>query len=754
MDPQLPDAPPAPPADPPAEPAPESAPPPPAAPAATALPPIEDSGLWLNRELSQIEFNARVLAQAADPAVPLLERLRFLTITSTNLDEFFEVRVGGIKQRLAAGSYRFGPDGLMPGELLSEIARRVHELVDEQYRLLNERLLPRLQKEGVRLLRRSEWSQPQREWIFRWFEEQVVPLVSPVALDPAHPFPSIINKALTFVVGLKGKDAFGRAASLAVLPVPRVLPRVLRLPADISDGPYEFVLISSVIHAFIGELFPGMKVRSCHQFRVTRNSDLWVDPEEMEDLMDALKGELPGRRYGDAVRLEVADNCPPETAQQLLEYVGLEEQDLYQVNGPVNMHRLAYLIGEVDRDDLKWKPFTAGSPLRREATRSLFEIIRERDVLLHHPYESFNPVIELLQEAARDPEVLAIKQTLYRTGGDSPIIDALVDAALAGKEVTVVVELMARFDEAANIAGATVLQDAGANVVYGVVGYKTHAKMLMVVRREPDGSLRRFTHLGTGNYHHRTAKLYTDFGLLTSDPAVGQDVHDVFMQLTSVGRGPDLTRLLQSPFTLLPTLIELIRFEAEEAKAGRPARIVARMNSLTDVGVMYALYEASCAGVEIDLIVRGVCCLRPGVPGVSENIRVRSVVGRFLEHSRVYRFHHGGDERVYLASADWMVRNLHRRVEVAFPVRDSALRARAVEEGLTLYLKDNRQSWTMHPDGSYAPVQRNGARPIRAQQVLIQRLSEVGRTPAPDFLALRRKEDRKKRGKKKKSKKG
>jgi len=711
----------------------------------SALTPDEPS-LWLNRELAQIEFNARVLAQAADPAVPLLERLRFLTIASTNFDEFFEVRVGGVKQRLAVGSSKTGPDGVLPSELMDRISQRVHVLVEEQYRLLNEELLPELEVEGVRLLRRSEWTESQRVWIGEWFEAQVVPLVSPVALDPSHPFPSILNKALAFVVGLHGKDAFGRTASLAVLQVPRVLPRVLAVPGE--PGRYDFVLISSVIHAHVEQLFPGMEVRSCHQFRITRNTDLWVDEEEMVDLMDALKGELPGRRYGDAVRLEVADNCPPETSSQLLGHAGLDERDLYIVNGPVNMSRLSYLIGEVQRDDLKWAPYTPGAPLRREPTRSVFEIVRERDILLHHPYESFNPVIEMLQEAARDPEVLAIKQTLYRTGADSPVVEALAEAALNGKEVTCVVELMARFDEAANIAGATRLRDAGANVVYGVVGYKTHAKMLMVVRREADGSLRRFTHLGTGNYHHRTAKLYTDFGYITADPLVGADVHQVFMQLTSIGSGVKLNKLLQSPFTLLPRMLEYIAFEAAEAKAGRPARIVARMNALTDVGVMFALYRASQAGVSIDLIVRGVCCLRPGVPGLSENIRVRSVVGRFLEHSRAFWFHHAGAEVVYLASADWMERNLHRRVEVAFPIEGEELKARVVEEGLLPFLRDNRQSWSMQSDGSWVPVSREDGEPEeRAQSTLLEQLAEVGRAPVASDLH-RRKSDRKKARKK------
>lgn len=717
--------------------------------AAALLPQSHDPTHFLNRELAGVDFNARVLAQAADPAVPLLERLRFLTITSTNLDEFFEVRVGGVKQRIAAGSSRAGPDGIPPAELMQHIALQVHDLVDSQYRVLNEQLLPALSAEGIRLLRRSEWTEQQHAWIHSWFQAQVVPLVSPVALDQAHPFPSVINKALSFVIGLEGKDAFGRSAGLAVLQVPRVLPRLLRLPDEVAGAPYDFVMISSVVHAYVDELFPGMKVISCHQFRITRNSDLWVDEEEMVDLMDALKGELPGRRYGDAVRLEVADDCPEQTAAALLDFVGLAELDLYQVNGPVNMNRLSNLIDEVNRDDLKWPPFTPGSPLRREPTRSIFEIVRERDVLLHHPYESFNPVLELLSEAARDPDVLAIKQTLYRTGAGSPVVATLAEAAMNGKEVTAVVELMARFDEAANIAGATQLRDAGANVVYGVVGYKTHAKMLMVVRRE-DGQLRRYTHLGTGNYHHRTTRLYTDFGYMTSDPEIGADVHEVFMQLTSVGQGIQLRKLFQSPFTLSPKVLELIRFEQAEAEAGRPARIRARMNALTDPFVIEALYEASAAGVQIDLLVRGVCCLRPQVEGLSENIRVRSVVGRFLEHSRAYVFHHGGDEQVLLASADWMVRNLHRRVEVAFPILDPVLRQRVIDEGIEPYLADDREAWRMVGDGTYKRIEPvDEAAPRRAQWELLAKLGELGRAPVPE-LPRRRKSDRKKTKKRKK----
>ncbi len=714
---------------------------------------LDDPALYLNRELAQIEFNARVLAQARDPDVPLLERLRFLTITSTNMDEFFEVRVGGVKQRLATGSVKTGQDGLSPTEVMARISTRAHELVDEQYRVLNEELLPALSNEGIRLLRRSEWSEVQREWTADYFENQVAPLLAPVALDPAHPFPSIINKALCFVIGFSGKDAYGRTASVAILQVPRVLPRILKLPSDVAGQPGDFVLISSVIHSQVAALFPGMRVRSCHQFRITRDSDLWVDEEEMVDLLDSLKGELPGRRYGEAVRVEVADDCPEETAALLLEEVGLDRADLFTVRGPVNMHRLAHLIDAVDLPHLKWPLFTPGAPLRRDASRSIFEIVRDRDILLHHPFESFNPVIELLHAAARDPDVLAIKQTLYRTGGESPIIEELAEAARNGKEVTVVVELMARFDEAANIEGAVRLRDAGANVVYGIVGYKCHAKMLLVVRRE-GGRLRRYVHLGTGNYHHRTAKLYTDFGYLTSDPTICADVHTVFMQLTSVGRGQELKLLLQAPFTLLTRLREAIDLEAEEARAGRPARIVAAMNSLSEPLVIRALYEAAQAGVQIDLLVRGICCLRPGVPGLSENITVRSVVGRFLEHARIFWFHSRGEARLYLASADWMPRNLWRRVEVAFPLVDPDLRARTFAEGLAIYFEDNRQAWTMRSDGSYVAVRPGPHEPVvRAQTQLLDRLSEVGRSATSANPPGRRLADLRRKGSKRKKKK-
>ncbi len=655
--------------------------------------------LFTNRELSLLAFDARVLAQAEDEGLPLLERLRFLTIASANLDEFFEIRVAGLVQQAAHGLQQVGPDGLSPQEQLRLISAECHRIVAVQYKLLNEVLLPRLEQHGVRVLRRAHWNDAQRAWVQCFFREQVLPVLTPVGLDPAHPFPRLLNKGLSFVVEVEGTDAFGRSSGVAVLQVPRSLPRVLRMPAGVAQREHDFVLLSSVIHANVGELFQGMKVGGCHQFRVTRNGDLWVDEEEVEDLLQALKGELSSRNFGQAVRLEVADTCEERTAAFLLKRLNLTPNELYRVHGPVNLNRLAAIYDLVDRPALKFPAFVPG--MRRELRDAdLFAVLRRRDVLLHHPYESFAPVTEFLRQASTDPAVLAIKQTVYRTDVGSPLVESLISAARAGKEVTAVVELRARFDEAHNIDLATRLQQAGANVVYGVVGYKTHAKMLLVVRRE-SGQLRRYFHLGTGNYHPGTARAYTDFGLLSCHPELGQDVHGVFNQLTGLGKVGTLHQLVQAPFTLLRTLHELIEREAEEARAGRPARIVAKMNSLSEPSVIAALYRASQAGVEIDLIVRGICRLRPGVPGVSETIRVRSIVGRFLEHSRIYAFHAGGEERVYLSSADWMERNLLRRVEACFPVLDPELRQRVREEGLESYLADDRRAWLLGADGAW-----------------------------------------------------
>ena len=678
--------------------------------------------LYINRELSQLQFNRRVLEQAMDGSNPLLERLRFLCISCTNLDEFFEIRVAGLKQKLELGSSQAGPDGMSPQETLKAINVRARELVEEQYRLLNEVLIPALAREDIHFIRRGDWSAAQTGWLHDFFRHHLFPVISPLGLDPAHPFPRILNKSLNFIVSLKGKDAFGRSGGMAVVQAPRALPRIIQLPPEEKgNGPHDYVFLTSIIHAWVDELFPGMKVEGSWQFRVTRNSDLFLDEEEIDDLLRAMEGELESRRYGDEVRLEVAHNCPEEIISYLLGQFGLERDDLYQVNGPVNLNRLQAVYDLVDRADLKYPPFTPGlqEPLAHET--DMFELLRRRDILLHHPYESFVPVIDFLRQAAADPQVLAIKQTLYRTGADSPVVSALVSAARAGKEVTVVIELRARFDEQENITLANRLQKAGAHVVYGVVGYKTHAKMILVVRREGE-QLRHYAHLGTGNYHPRTTRLYTDYGLFTSDPEIGEDLHSIFLQLTSMGKVSKLNRLLQSPFTLHAALLKKIEREARNASRGKPARIIAKFNALVEPQIIRALYRASMAGVEIDLIVRGICCLRPGLAGISERIRVRSIVGRFLEHTRVYLFENGGDPELYCSSADWMNRNMFHRVEVAFPIETRKLRNRIMRE-LQCYLEDNTQAWLLQSDGSYHRLVPGKEEPRSAQQMLLEKLA-------------------------------
>ncbi len=678
--------------------------------------------LYINRELSLLEFQRRVLEQARDPGTPLLERLRFLGISSTNLDEFFEIRVSGLKQQVAYGVSQPGPCGASPQQALLAISESSHHLVDEQYKLLNEVLLPELARQGVDVLEREHWTDRQQKWIRRYFTTEVAPVLTPMALDPAHPFPRVLNKSLNFIVQVQGTDAFGRGSGVAVVQVPRSLPRLIALPAERARR-HEFVLLSSVVHEHIAEIFPGMTATGRFAFRVTRNSDLWVDEEEVDNLLQALKGELPSRNYGDAVRLEVSDDCPEDIATSLLSQVHLQPADLYRCRGPVNLHRLAALHELVERPDLKFPPFQPGLPRRLGHDRDLFEVLRRGDVLLHHPYESFAPVVELVRQAATDPDVLAIKMTLYRTGPASPLADALIEAARHGKEVTAVVELRARFDEAANIDLATKLQEAGALVVYGVVGYKAHAKLLMVVRRE-GRRLRRYVHLGTGNYNPGTARAYTDFSLLSANREMGEDVHKLFQQLTGLGRVTRLKKLLQAPFTLARTLVALIDHEADRARNGRTSGIRARMNALSEPEIIRALYRASRAGVPIDLVIRGICCLRPGVPGVSETIRVRSIVGRFLEHSRVFHFHADGAELTFCSSADWMGRNLYRRLEVAFPVEDARLRARVIAEGLDASLLDNTQAWVLSADGRYKRVRPAGAKPRCAQDQLLRDLAE------------------------------
>ncbi|WP_180055375.1 polyphosphate kinase 1 [Acinetobacter sp. YH12142] len=651
---------------------------------------------YINRELSILDFHLRVLEQAVDPIHPLLERMNFLLIFSRNLDEFFEIRVAGMMEQLDLGNESRSPDGLTPKQVLDEISATAHAAIERQYRILNQEILPKLREEDICFLRRGELTPAQSAWVKKYFQEQVAPVLTPISLDPAHPFPRLVNKSLNFIVTLEGKDAFGRQIDLAVVPAPRSLPRVVRLPDELTGGKEHHVMLSAIIHEHVSDLFPGMTATGCYQFRVTRNADLALN-EDVEDLAKALKGELNSRRFGRAVRLEVTENCPQHIYEYLLDEFDLEEEQLYKVDGPVN---LARLLSNFKRPHLRYDAHIPVIPKVLKKSENIFSAMQKQDILLHHPFESFAPVINLLREAARDPQVLAIKQTLYRSGADSEIVQVLAEAARNGKEVTAVIELRARFDEESNIAVANVLQEAGAVVVYGIVGYKTHAKMILVVRRE-NNKLVRYVHLGTGNYHAGNARIYTDYGLLTTDKELCEDVHRIFQELTGMGKMAKLKKLLHAPFTLHAQLINYIDNEIANAKAGKPAQIIVKVNALTEVQLINKLYEASQAGVQIDLIIRSICCLRPGLPGLSENIRVRSIVGRFLEHTRVYYFSNNGDARIYCSSADWMDRNLFNRVEACFPIEDPALKKRIYQLGLVNYLKDNQQAWLLQSDGRW-----------------------------------------------------
>lgn len=704
---------------------------------ANDLPPLAtDYPRYINREQSLLEFNRRVLAQAKNPDIPLLERLKYLCISSSNMDEFFEVRLASLYEVANQPGTLTRPDGMDPNEAIDMLSDTAHEIVEQQYSTLNHILIPELQKENINFLRRNHWNDTQRAWIKEYFIESLQPVLSAVGLDPSHPFPRVLNKSLNFIVSLEGADAFGRSNGLAIVPVPRSLPRIIKLPSEATEGDNDFVFLSSVLHANVSLLFPGMTVTGCYQFRVTRNTNLFIDEEEVDDIMSALRGELSTRDYGGAIRLEVADNCPPHMVDYLLDRFNLTEKALYQVNGPVNLHRLSALPDRVNRPDLQFEPYTQRQLTKKSVKKafklftrqkkndSLFARIAQKDILLHHPYEAFTPVIDFLKEAAKDPDVLAIRMTLYRTGEDSDIIKALMKAAQNGKEVTAVVELRARFDEDTNIIQATRLQDAGVHVVYGVVGYKTHAKMILVVRREND-RIRYYTHMGTGNYHHITTRFYSDFGLLTANQSIGLDASKVFQQLTSLGETKDLEVLLQSPFTLHSGMLERIQREAENARQGKPARIIAKMNGLEEQEIIDNLYEASQAGVEIDLIVRGICSLRPGIPGLSENITVTSIIGRFLEHHRVYYFENaGGKPELFCSSADWMRRNLLSRVETCFPILDPQLFQQVYTEGLGVYLQDNTGAWKLQADGNYRQAIPEGRPAYNAQQYLIEKYSE------------------------------
>jgi polyphosphate kinase len=682
---------------------------------------------FLNRELGQLEFNRRVLAQAEDASIPLLERLKYLCIVSSNLDEFFEIRVAGLMEQIKLGGIATSADGLTARQILQLVREHAHQLIERQYQLFNTDITPSLAKQGVKFLRRTHWNEAQRAWVKDFFFREVMPVLTPIGLDPSHPFPRVLNKSLNFAVELQGKDAFGRNSARAIVQAPRVVPRTILMPPEISGCEHGFVFLSSILHAHVGELFSGMEVLGCFQFRVTRNSDLFVDEEEVKNLRLSLQGELPQRNFGDAVRLEIADNCSPLIADLLLKQFNLAPDDLYRVHGPVNLVRLMRIPDMVARDDLKFPSFVPSVPaVLQKKGSDMFKLMRKNDILLHHPYQSFKPVIDFIQQAASDPNVVAIKQTVYRTGVDSALMDALIAAAEGGKEVTVVVELLARFDEEANINWANRLEEVGAHVVYGVVGHKTHAKMLMVVRRE-DGKLRRYAHLGTGNYHPRTARLYTDFGMFTSNEKVCADVNEVFSQLTSLGKARALNHLWQSPFSLHTEVLRAIQNEARLAKSGKRGHIIAKMNALLEPETINALYEASQAGVKIDLIVRGVCALRPGVAGLSDNIKVRSVIGRFLEHTRIFYFRNDLQHNVYLSSADWMDRNFFRRIEVCFPVLDKKLKKRVLDEGLKIYLQDNCQAWEMDSAGHY---RRKHTRRAAKKCAQIELLNQFTHTPA------------------------
>lgn len=684
---------------------------------------------YINRDLSLLQFHLRVLAQAANPRHPLLERLFFLIIFSSNMDEFFEIRVAGIMQKLNMGDVSTSAHGMRPSEVLREISAVTHKAISEQYRILNEDILPALAQEDIRYLKRDELTPEQSAWMKQYFTEQVSPVLTPISIDPAHPFPRLVNKSLNFIATLEGKDAFGRDINLAIVPAPRSLPRVIRLPDELTGGKEHHVMLSAVIHEHIGELFPGMNVTGCHQFRLTRNADLDL-AEDVDDIAKALEGELENRRFGDKVRLEVTTDCPTPISDYLLNEFELHDNQLYRVNGPVNLTRLLF---DFNIPALRYQPFThvVPKPFRREVDKldkatSMFAAMRKSDVLVHHPFHAFSPIINLLWQAASDPKVLAIKQTLYRSGTNSEIVKALAAAARNGKEVTAVIELRARFDEASNIAVANYLQEAGAVVVYGIVGYKTHAKLMLIIRREND-KIRRYVHLGTGNYHAANAKVYTDYGLFSADPDISEDVHKIFQELTGMGKPANLKKLLHAPFTLHEKLMSFIDDEIAQAKAGKRAHIIIKVNALTERRLIDKLYDASQAGVKIELILRSMCCLRPQVKDLSENITVRSVIGRFLEHTRIYYFYNAGYERLYCGSADWMDRNLFHRVEVAFPIEDKKLFKQIYQDGLINYLHDNTQAWTLDGNGVWQQLQPAADEtPHIAQEHLLKVINGVG----------------------------
>ena len=678
---------------------------------------------FLNRELSWLEFNQRVLDEALNPSVPLLERVKFFCITHSNLDEFFEVRVAGLKQQIESDVVERSPDGMTASETLRLVTRRVRNLVDAAYGCWRDQLVPALAEHGIQFLDPVLLGTSDREWIDAYYREKVHPVLTPLAVDPSHPFPQVLNKSLNLITRVTVKQGGEVKRRLAIVQVPRVLPRLVRLPRD--DGRQDYVFLADLIGGRLADLFPGTELDAWSAFRVTRNSELYIDEEDVANLLNAVEAELHNRRKGEAVRLEVDRDCPADLREELLQTLGLGADDVYFADGPLNPTRLMAICEGDHSPELRDPPFIAPQAASVRDRDDLFAAIRERDHLMHHPYESFETVVRFLEQAAVDPKVLAIKQTLYRTGGDARIVGALMSAVKNGKQVTAVVELKARFDEANNIRWARALEEAGVHVVYGLVGYKIHCKMALVVRADED-RIRRYVHLGTGNYNAGTARLYTDLGVLTCRSELGDDVTNLFNLLTGICQFQGTQRLLVAPFQMHDRIIELIDRETRHAREGLPARIVAKMNSLVDTDVIEALYRASRAGVEIDLIIRGICCLRPGVEEMSENIRVRSIVDRFLEHSRVWHFGNGGRPEVFVGSADWMPRNFFRRIEVVFPVEDGVLRERIMTEVLERQLADSAKARLLQADGTYEMAPRRKGVPARRRHVEFTELSRVG----------------------------
>jgi polyphosphate kinase len=689
--------------------------------------------LFNGRDYSWMQFNRRVLEEAEDPTNPLLERVKFLAITGSNLDEYVEIRQAGLLQRIEDGYREPGYDGLRPDESLSILTAEIHSFVAAQYHCWNKQLAPELRKQGIRLLTWDELNQDATDFARGYFQREVDPLLTPISIDPAHPFPRVLNKALCLALLLRAKRRSSGPQVLGVVTVPRALPRFVRLPSN--HGHHDYLLLQDLIEQHLGGMYRGYEVLASASFRVTRNSNLYFEEEEARSLLETIRVELHNRRKGDAVRLEIESNADPEIVERLRVNFELDESQVFHGEGLLNLSRLMFLYGDIQRPDLKFQPFTPKPLLLSRKSTGIFDELRQRDILLHHPYDSYDPVVEFVQQGAQDPAVVTMKQTLYRTSHDSPMFQTLTEAG-ATKEATVVVELMARFDEASNIRWSRSMEDAGVQVFHGVVGLKTHCKLAMLVRHDEDGVTRRYCHLGTGNYNPDTARFYTDLSLLTSDPQIAERVHMVFNYLTAHAELDDYSPLLVAPLTMAESFLRLIRREQEHAQAGRPAHIVAKMNALLEPSIIQALYQASQAGVEIDLIIRGLCILRPGVKGLSERIRVRSIVGRFLEHSRIFHFANGGDAEIYLGSADWMPRNLFERCEVVFPVRDPAALARIHNEILPAYMADTVKARVQQPDGNFQRASKmiKDAPVFSAQDFLIQLAegkTDLGAIPAP-----------------------